>query len=277
MKNTTKLRCLLVVVTMAACVTLPCTNAQQKTAPSAKMRALPTVRLENFSVKIGNTRLSGQVVRCDLDKVRIKVGIAGNEVGKTEALQSMAKRYSALAAINGSFFQAYNSGAFKPPVMTLITNGKPVFTGNIGTTLGFIGTNEARMDKASRVLSALNGQSGDAAGDAFWPRVQEAVGCGPRLVTDGKVSLDMLGEKFTDPKVLRLSMERSAVGLTKNRQLLLVITSGTMSQLAELMQKLGCAHAMNLDGGASSGLYLQGRYLRSPGRNLSNALLVLPK
>jgi len=41
--------------------------------------------------------------------------------------------------------------------MTLITNGEAVFTGNIGTTLGFIARNEARMDRATVVLDALRG------------------------------------------------------------------------------------------------------------------------
>lgn len=237
----------------------------------------PAIRAQSFEISVGKTRLRGQMVRFALDKVRVKVALAGNEIGKTESLGGMAKRYGALAAINGSFFQAYNSGAYKPPVMTLITDGKPAFKGNIGTTLGFAADNEARMDSAPRVLLALRGASGDAAADAFWPRAQEAIGCGPRLVADGKVALDMVGEKFTDPKVLRLSMARSAVGITSKRELIFVVTSGTMAQLAVLMQKLGCAQAMNLDGGASSGLWLQGRALRAPGRDLSNALLVLPK
>jgi exopolysaccharide biosynthesis protein len=138
------------------------------------------------------------------------------------------------------------------------------------------------------VLGALNGASysyrdGISNGDhadaatAFWPRVQEAVGCGPRLVTDGRIALDMFGEKFTDRKVLVLSTARSAVGLTRDRRLLLVTTSGTIPQLAGIMKALGAYQAMNLDGGASSGLWVRGHYLRSPGRNLSNCLLVLPR
>lgn len=31
---------------------------------------------------------------------------------------------------------------------------------------------------------------------------------------------------------------------------------------------------MNLDGGASSGLYYNGKYLTAPGRKISNALIV---
>jgi exopolysaccharide biosynthesis protein len=255
------------------------------TAPSRKT---PDVRVSNFRVHVNGRSFSGTLVQVHLDTVRIKVGLGRNQVGLTEPLASMAKRHRALVGINGSYFQAYNSGAHKPPVMTLITNGQPVFTGNIGTTLGFTARNEARMDRATVVLGALNGASysyrdGISNGDhadaatAFWPRVQEAVGCGPRLVTDGRIALDMSGEKFTDRKVLVLSTARSAVGLTRDRRLLLVTTSGTIPQLAGIMKALGAYQAMNLDGGASSGLWVRGHYLRSPGRNLSNCLLVLPR
>lgn len=261
-------------------------QALDKAAPKT-----PDIRSSKFRVRVNGRFHSGTLVQVHLDTVRIKVGLGRNQVGLTEPLASMAKRHNALAGINGSYFQAYNAGAHKPPVMTLITNGKAVFTGNIGTTLGFTAQNGVRMDKATDVLSALRTHSfnkGDFdtgasntsdtdAVSAFWPRVQEGVGCGPRLVTDGHISLDLRGEKFTDPKVLVLSTARSAVGLTRDRRLLLVTTSGTIPQLAGIMKALGAYQAMNLDGGASSGLWLRGRYLRSPGRALSNCLLILPR
>jgi exopolysaccharide biosynthesis protein len=40
------------------------------------------------------------------------------------------------------------------------------------------------------------------------------------------------------------------------------------------MLKSGAYQAMNLDGGASSGLYYYGKYITQPGRDISNALLV---
>lgn len=40
------------------------------------------------------------------------------------------------------------------------------------------------------------------------------------------------------------------------------------------MKKAGAYQAMNLDGGASSGLYYNGKYLTTPGRKISNALVV---
>ncbi|CAH8242984.1 phosphodiester glycosidase family protein [Paenibacillus melissococcoides] len=52
-------------------------------------------------------------------------------------------------------------------------------------------------------------------------------------------------------------------------------TSGaTIPDLAQMMKQAGAQQAMNLDGGASSGLYYKGKYITSPGREISNALLV---
>jgi exopolysaccharide biosynthesis protein len=43
------------------------------------------------------------------------------------------------------------------------------------------------------------------------------------------------------------------------------------------MKQAGAYQAMNLDGGASSGLYFNGKYIRTPGREISNAILVIKK
>ena len=43
------------------------------------------------------------------------------------------------------------------------------------------------------------------------------------------------------------------------------------------MKALGCRDAMNLDGGASSGLFFRGAYLTRPGRDISNGLLVMAR
>ena len=43
---------------------------------------------------------------------------------------------------------------------------------------------------------------------------------------------------------------------------------------AQVMQGLGCSDAMNLDAGASQALYYRGKTLISPGRSLTNLLLV---
>jgi hypothetical protein len=106
---------------------------------------------------------------------------------------------------------------------------------------------------------------------------QEAIGCGPRLVTNGAVTVYPAQEGFRDPKVLYESMSRSMVGYTKDGWLIMATSSGTTLEMGRIMQALGAWQAMSMDSGASSGLWLRGRYLVEPGRLLNNALLVVPR
>lgn len=107
-----------------------------------------------------------------------------------------------------------------------------------------------------------------------WSDVVEAVGAGPTLVRNGEINVDPAGEGFTEAKILSLSFARSAIGVTPQGDILLVtVPNATVYQLVQIMKQLGAYNAMNLDGGASSGLYFKGKYLTAPGRNLSNALI----
>jgi len=102
----------------------------------------------------------------------------------------------------------------------------------------------------------------------------EAMGCGPQLLVNGRAFADAAAEGFTDPKVYG-SVERSMVGVSRDgSELIFATSSGTLLQMAEIMKRLGAYDAMNLDGGASSGLWAAGRYLTKPGRNLASALVV---
>ncbi|MCC6444687.1 MAG: phosphodiester glycosidase family protein [Armatimonadetes bacterium] len=145
-----------------------------------------------------------------------------------------------------------------------------------GYVIYFQGTGETMLrgfrvgqEAAYRIIRKDEGRLG------LWAQVQEAVGAGPRLVADGRIALDPRSEGFSSPKILSLSGARSALGITRDNCLLMVTASGTVREMAVVMQALGAYQAMNLDGGASSGLWLQGRYLTRPGRLISNALLIL--
>lgn len=112
---------------------------------------------------------------------------------------------------------------------------------------------------------------------AFWSRAVEAIGCGPRLVKTGAISYDPKTEGFTSEKILVNSGARSAVGITHDGTLLLVTCTATVRELANVMQALKAYDAMNLDGGASSGLWKDGDYLVKPGRDLGNALVIVAR
>ncbi len=105
-----------------------------------------------------------------------------------------------------------------------------------------------------------------------------SLGAGPRLVEAGRVSVNPSAEGFQEAKILSLRKARSAVGFTDAGEVLLVaMDRATVTEAAKVMRTLGAGEAMNLDGGASSGLVCDGAYLVRPGRAVANALVLWPK
>jgi hypothetical protein len=118
-----------------------------------------------------------------------------------------------------------------------------------------------------------------------FPGTVDAIGGNPMLVVGGRIadgSVDGSGAFFgRNP--------RTAVGLTEAGQLLLVVVDGrqpgysagmTLRELATLMATLGAREAINLDGGGSSEMFLNGLVANRPSdggeRLVSSALVVLP-
>lgn len=104
------------------------------------------------------------------------------------------------------------------------------------------------------------------------------ISAGPYLVEDGKVIFDPNNSGFKEDKIIKNRAQRSAVGITANNKLLLVTGSNlNMQELAQIMIELGATRAMNVDGGASSGLYAKGNVITKPGRNLHTVLMIYDK
>ena len=116
-----------------------------------------------------------------------------------------------------------------------------------------------------------------------WGNVTHIISGGPYLVKNG--------ERFIDTKEQKLLAiggrnPRTAIGYTADNKLILVAVDGrenssiglTLNELSALMKELGCTNAMNLDGGGSTVMYVNGRIVNKPqaqgGIALSNALTV---
>jgi exopolysaccharide biosynthesis protein len=108
--------------------------------------------------------------------------------------------------------------------------------------------------------------------------VKTAIAGGPALVEAGTIP----GWKPPQPR-----HPRTALGWN-DAHLFLVVVDGrqpalsvgmTMPELAELMQRLGCRDALNLDGGGSSTFWLDGKLVNSPSdgweRAVANGLVVV--
>ncbi|MBD2485296.1 phosphodiester glycosidase family protein [Planktothrix sp. FACHB-1365] len=96
------------------------------------------------------------------------------------------------------------------------------------------------------------------------------LGAGPLLIQNRQIVLDAALERF-NPAFQQQKAIRSAIAITANNTLLILAVhnrptgSGpSLSELAQILQKLEAVTALNLDGGSSTSLYLGGYYLDRP-------------
>ena len=116
-----------------------------------------------------------------------------------------------------------------------------------------------------------------------WNGVKHIISGGPYLVKNGEVFVDMTAQKLG---AIGGRNPRTAVGYTSDNNLIFVTADGregssigmTLMELARFMQSLGCIGAINLDGGGSTVMYVDGKVVNKPqvkgGIPLSNALVL---
>nr|WP_258560574.1 phosphodiester glycosidase family protein [Cylindrospermopsis raciborskii] len=93
------------------------------------------------------------------------------------------------------------------------------------------------------------------------------IGAGPLLIQNQRIVVDAKAEKFSQAFIKERAV-RSAICTTNNDNLILAAVNNrvggwgpTLEEHAQLMQKIGCTNALNLDGGSSTSLYLGGQLL----------------
>ena len=116
-----------------------------------------------------------------------------------------------------------------------------------------------------------------------WNNVNHIISGGPYLVKNGEVFVDMTAQKLAS---VGGRNPRTAIGYTKDNTLIMLTADGregasiglTLVELANLMKDLGCINAMNLDGGGSTVMYVNGQVVNKPailgGIPLSHTLVV---
>lgn len=119
-------------------------------------------------------------------------------------------------------------------------------------------------------------------------KVKHAFGGGPVLVQEGQVKISNNEEKKFAGKAIADKHPRTAIGYTKDGTLIILAIQGrmkglaegaTLPQMAKIMVDLGCVEAMNLDGGGSSCMLINGKETIKPsdpsGQRLVPAVLVI--
>jgi len=118
-----------------------------------------------------------------------------------------------------------------------------------------------------------------------WEKFDNVIGGGPFLLRDNKLAVDATAQGFNDAFSTRRH-PRTAIGKTKAGDVWIVAIDGrqamsvgaTLQETAEIMQRLGCTDAVNLDGGGSTALNVLGLTVNRPSdgpeRPVSNGILI---
>ena len=104
-------------------------------------------------------------------------------------------------------------------------------------------------------------------------KMQTAVGGGPVLIQNGEIQITNNEELKFAGKAINDKHPRTAMGYTKNGKLIFIVIEGrfpgkaegaTLTEEAQMLKQIGCIEALNLDGGGSSCLLINGKQTITP-------------
>jgi hypothetical protein len=188
--------------------------------------------------------------------------LAANSPGRRQSFVGFLAQHQPLAQITGSYFSLRNS----LPIGDIVVEGRRRFQGPVGSALVITPQNRAA------ILNIPYGWR------SAWLGYETVLQGGVRLVQNGKYAVYPRQQGFRDPGLFRRAT-RTAIGLRADQRLLLVAVNKEvlLSELAAIMKALGSLDAMTLDGGTSTGLSVGSELILTPGRTLSNVLMVLER
>jgi exopolysaccharide biosynthesis protein len=183
-------------------------------------------------------------------KLRYDLGSAGQKLIPTSTL---GKNAQALAALNGTFFDTKNGGS-----VDLIKVDGQVFD----TTRW----SKVRAEHQRAAIGINHNQFQVIKGDSIgnWDQkvtAEDLMVTGPLLIYDGKI------EPLSKRPFNTTRHPRTCLGITKNKKVLWITVDGRaqesagmdLFELAQFMKALGCVAAINLDGGGSTTLWIDGK------------------
>ncbi|MBW4547035.1 MAG: phosphodiester glycosidase family protein [Symplocastrum torsivum CPER-KK1] len=207
------------------------------------------------------------------------------------SLESFAQKHEAVAVINGGFFDPQNQESTSYVVQQGVLVADPRKNERLMDNPKLAPYLEKILDRTEfrRYRCGLTVGYDIALHSEPTPKecqLVDALGGSPRLlpeitsVAEGFLDVEN-GLVIRDSLNSRQSNARSAVGITRDRNILLVMvaqqplsqTSGmSLAALADFMKTLGVEKAMNLDGGSSSSFYYKGKTFYGKVGNEGNPL-----
>ncbi|MFN2524686.1 MAG: phosphodiester glycosidase family protein [Actinomycetota bacterium] len=143
----------------------------------------------------------------------------------------------------------------------------------------------ANSRRAAEIATLLPAEQVNFGWSFGWPGILDSIGGNPTLIEGGVIAAG----NVTGEGGFFARHPRSGVGTTPDGRVLLVAVDGrqpgysvgmTLQEFAELFASLGADWALNLDGGGSTAMVVNGTLVNRPSsgyeRAVSSALLVLP-
>ncbi len=138
-------------------------------------------------------------------------------------------------------------------------------------------------DEATQLLAMVPGERMRLRWSLGWQGVYDVVGGMPILVQDGQIAVAPCSTSFCRRN------PRTGIGYTAGGGIILVVVDGrqpkwsvgaSLEEFARMMRDLGAVQALNLDGGGSTTMVVDGEVVNRPSdghqAQVSNAVLVLP-
>lgn len=206
------------------------------------------------------------------DYAIVPVRATGESV-KRETVATLAQRYGAIAAVNGGFWKRDGDPAgilkianhwyaipIKPRgAIGWKNNGKTVIIDRVLTNRTMDG-----LDDSSIEVVPVSSPPNTVAEQ--WREMEHIVGGAPVLIRNGKILNDYSSEQVSNSFLVKRH-PRTAVGIKSTGEWVFVVVDGrffgflggmTINELADFMLMLGSMEALNLDGGGSSTLVIEG-------------------
>lgn len=219
------------------------------------------------------------IIRVDLNQQGVTVQPAKPLSGTVARTSVIATSYNAIAAVNGGFF--HSSGSLGLLQIDDFIHAKPISTRPARAAFGLLPDRSMIIERVSPNLTTLSGYN--------WSSTVQGLGGAPNLLTQGTFDITSTEEQVEPGGIQsQLPRARTALGFTTTKQLILVVVDRVagfsdgmnLFQLAQFMQDLGAYYAMNLDGGGSATMVIDGTMQNmaegATERAVANALLIVP-
>ncbi|MDD2565249.1 MAG: phosphodiester glycosidase family protein [Candidatus Gracilibacteria bacterium] len=205
---------------------------------------------------------------------------------KGESLDSMVSRYGGISGVNGAYFcpaDYKDCGGVNKTWADRISNGY-----NWSTTPNDTGPERVVFALDKNQIPFLYQKAHDyskGTDDIFLvgktinfdrkSDIYNGIGNHPLLLQDG---INKIGESGAIDNKMESKSLKNFICSTQDGNIIYMggVENATIYQMPDILKKLGCYNAINLDSGGSSAMMYNNKYIRGPGRNIMDALIIIP-